>query len=297
MSLGKTVSVAAQDSVPCDFFSNGVVRLEGAHEQSSRFRDEAPRSEGRDGRAKKNGSAQTRKTYRNAGIRSEMFGVSYAFLKKLHKRVGTDHEVALALWDTGILDARLFACWVADAEKTTIKLLETWARDESEPALAGELAAFAQDTDLAAGRMRKWIGMKSAYRTTLGWSIAGRLVMQPGRGPDQGGVTEDDVADLLERIENGLQNVPDKTRYVMNSGVACPTADAVGTTTAIGCRPGWMKKAIAVARKVGKVDVDFGNRSCKVKDAASTIKQTVEHYKKQGKGPTDGTGGQRRRHC
>ncbi|MEE8105994.1 MAG: hypothetical protein V3T86_10710 [Planctomycetota bacterium] len=58
-----------------------------------------------------------------------------------------------------------------------------------------------------------------------------------------------------------------------------------------------MKKAIAVARKVGKVDVDFGNRSCKVKDAASTIKQTVAHYKKQGKSPTDGTGGQRRRHC
>ena len=235
---------------------------------------------------KRNGSAQTRKTYRNAGIRTEMFGVSYAFLKKLHKRVGSDHELALALWETGILDARLFACWVADAEKTTIKLLETWARDESEPALAGELAAFAQDTDLAAGRMRKWIGMKSAYRTRLGWSIAGRLVMQPGRGPDEGGVTEDDVADLLERIESGLQAAPDKTRYVMNS-----------TLIAIGCRPGWMKKAIAVARKVGKVDVDFGKRSCNVKDAASTIKQTVEHYKKQGKSPTDGTGGQRRRHC
>ncbi len=110
-----------------------------------------------------NGSAQTRKTYRNAGVRGELFGVSYAFLKKLHKRVKVDHELALALWGTGIVDARIFACWVADAEKTTIKLLETWAR-ESDPLLAGELAAFAQDTDLAAGRMRKWIGMKSAHR-------------------------------------------------------------------------------------------------------------------------------------
>ena len=235
---------------------------------------------------KANGSAQTRKTYRNNGLRGEMFGVSYAFLKKLHKQVKVDHELALALWETEILDARIFACWVADAEKTTIKLLETWARDKSEPMLSGELAAFAQDTNLAVGRMRKWIGMKSAYRTTLGWSIAGKLVMQPDRGPDEGGVDENDVANLLKRIERDLQAAPSSTRYVMNS-----------TLIAIGCRPGWMKKALAVARKVGKVDIDFGTRGCKVKDAATTIKQTVDHYKKQGKSPTDGTGGLRRRHC
>ena len=97
---------------------------------------------------------------------------------------------------------------------------------------------------------------------------------------------EDDVADLLERIEHELQAAPNSTRYVMNS-----------TLISIGCRPGWMKKAIAVARKVGKVDVDFGSRNCQVRDAASTIKKTIEHYEKQGKRPIDGTAGQRRRHC
>ena len=233
-----------------------------------------------------NGSARTRKTYRNAGIRGEVFGVSYAFLKKLHKRVKVDHPLALKLWDTKIVDARIFACWVADAEKTTVKLLETWARDESEPHLAGELAAFVQDTDLAAGRMRKWIAMKSTYRRTLGWHIASRLIMQPKRGADDGGLDEGDVADLLERIEHGLQAAPNSTRHVMNNALI-----------SIGCRPGWMRKAIAVARKIGKVDVDFGSRSCQVKDAATTIKQTVEHYRKQGKSPTDGTAGLRRRHC
>ncbi|MHC4450182.1 MAG: DNA alkylation repair protein [Planctomycetota bacterium] len=235
---------------------------------------------------KANGSATTRRTFRNGGGRGEFYGVSYAFLKKLHKRIKVDHGLALALWDTGVVDARILACWAADAEQTTIRMLESWARDESEPLLAGELAAFAQDTELAAGRMRKWIGMKSAYRRTLGWSIAGKLVMQPQRGPDEGGLDENDVGDLLDRIEHGLHAAPNRTRYVMNS-----------TLIAIGCRPGWMRKAIAVARKLGKVDVDFGSRSCKVKDAASTIRHTIEHYKKQGKRPTDGTAGQRRRHC
>lgn len=120
----------------------------------------------------------------------------------------------------------------------------------------------------------------------LGWSIAGRLVMQPDRGPDEGGLEDADVADLLARIDRGLQAEPDGVRYVMNS-----------TLIGIGCRPGWMRKALAVARRIGKVEVDFGSRSCKVKDAAATIRQTVDHYKQQGKKPTDGTAGQRRRHC
>ena len=63
---------------------------------------------------KANGSARTRQTYRNNGLRGELYGVSYAFLKQLHKRVKVDHELALALWEKGILEARIFACWVAD---------------------------------------------------------------------------------------------------------------------------------------------------------------------------------------
>ncbi len=235
---------------------------------------------------KANGSAQRRKTYRNGGIRSELYGVSYAYLKKLDKRVKIDHDLALALWESGVLEARIFACWVADAERTTIKLLETWARDDSEPSFAGDLAAFVQDTDLAAGRMHNWIAMKSEYRHKLGWHIAGKLAMQPNRGPEQGGLVEADVADLLERIRNDLQAAPNHTRHVMSNALI-----------SIGCRPGWMRKAIAVAHQIGKVEVDFGSRGCKVKDPATTIRETVDHYKKKGMSPTDGAAGQRRRHC
>ena len=53
----------------------------------------------------KAGSAQTRKTYARQGAAEPMFGVSFATLKTLVKRVGVDHELALALWDTGNFDA------------------------------------------------------------------------------------------------------------------------------------------------------------------------------------------------
>ena len=65
---------------------------------------------------KRNGSARTRQTYRNAGVTGDLFGVSYAFLKKFHKKVKTDHDLALALWETGYLDARVHLEGAEDAD-------------------------------------------------------------------------------------------------------------------------------------------------------------------------------------
>ncbi len=66
---------------------------------------------------------------------------------------------------------------------------------------------------------------------------------------------------------------------------------------AIVCRTSMTKKALAVAKRVGKVDVDHGDTSCKTSPAAATIEKTIEHYKKKGQRPCDGAGGKRRRHC
>src|SRR6185369_3349689 len=60
------------------------------------------------------GSAQTRKTYARHGAQEPMFGVSFATLKTLVKRIGVDHELALALWDTKNHDARTLAMKIAD---------------------------------------------------------------------------------------------------------------------------------------------------------------------------------------
>ena len=47
------------------------------------------------------GSAQTRKTYARHGAPEPMFGVSFATLKTLYKRIKVDQELAEALWSTG----------------------------------------------------------------------------------------------------------------------------------------------------------------------------------------------------
>src|SRR5882672_12592871 len=74
----------------------------------------------------KAGSAQTRKTYARHGAAEPMFGVSFATLKTLVKRIRVDHELALALWDTGNFDARLLAVKVADPTRMTPAVLDRW---------------------------------------------------------------------------------------------------------------------------------------------------------------------------
>ncbi len=232
------------------------------------------------------GTAQTIKTFRNHGVTGDFFGVSYAFLKKLHKRVKVDHELALELWQTGNHDARVFACWAADGDKTTMKLLDQWARDVDNHVLAIELAALAQDSDRAHRIMAKWIARKSEWPAAMGWSVASRLAMQPGRGPDEGGITEAQVAELLKKLEAGIHSAPNYTRHNMNNALI-----------SIGCRPKWKTKAMAAAKRIGQIHVDYGVTSCSVTDAATKIQKTTDHYAKQGKSPTEGAGGKRRRHC
>jgi len=58
---------------------------------------------------KAHGSPQTRKTYRRHGVRGEMFGVSYAILGKMKKKIKVDQSLAEQLWTTGNLDAQALA--------------------------------------------------------------------------------------------------------------------------------------------------------------------------------------------
>ncbi len=79
----------------------------------------------------KAGTAQARKIYARHGAKEPMFGVSFADLKVLMKRIGVDHELALALWDTGNYDARNLAVKIADPLRMSAKDLDRWASEDT----------------------------------------------------------------------------------------------------------------------------------------------------------------------
>ena len=74
------------------------------------------------------GSEASRAGMARYGINVERAsGVPVRTLRTLARRIGTDHELALALWATGHHEARLLACFVDDARAVTEAQAEAWA--------------------------------------------------------------------------------------------------------------------------------------------------------------------------
>jgi 3-methyladenine DNA glycosylase AlkD len=55
------------------------------------------------------------------------FGVSMGMLLSLRKRLGKDHDLALALWESGWYEARLLASLVDDPDQVTRRQMNSWA--------------------------------------------------------------------------------------------------------------------------------------------------------------------------
>jgi 3-methyladenine DNA glycosylase AlkD len=58
----------------------------------------------------------------------QRLGVSVPDMRKLAKEIGKDHKLALALWRTGIAEARIVAGMVGDPAKLTEEQMEDWVK-------------------------------------------------------------------------------------------------------------------------------------------------------------------------
>jgi 3-methyladenine DNA glycosylase AlkD len=57
------------------------------------------------------------------------FGISVGVIQQLAKRLGRDHDLAGALWETGWYEARMLAAFIDDPVRVTPAQMDRWARD------------------------------------------------------------------------------------------------------------------------------------------------------------------------
>jgi 3-methyladenine DNA glycosylase AlkD len=62
-------------------------------------------------------------------VTPKAFGVPMGTIQLLAKRLGTDHELAAALWATGWYEARLLCAYVDDPARVTPAQMDRWVRD------------------------------------------------------------------------------------------------------------------------------------------------------------------------
>ncbi|MGQ0601310.1 MAG: DNA alkylation repair protein [Anaerolineales bacterium] len=213
----------------------------------------------------KAGTAQNRKIYARHGVKGEMYGVSYANLGALKKKIKTDHALTLGLWASGNHDARILALLIADPEQISSKELDAWARELDNYGITEAFSRFAAQTPHARAKIKKWTPAKGEWVGEAGWSILGALALHNPNLPD------DYFEPYLDIIEQDIHHRKNRTRYAMNNALI-----AIGTRTAT-----LQKRALAVARAIGQVEVDHGQTNCKTPDALTYIPKAFAHRQRK----------------
>jgi 3-methyladenine DNA glycosylase AlkD len=213
------------------------------------------------------GTAQNRKVYRRHGVQGDMFGVSYAALGKLRKKIKVDQPLAEQLWATGNQDARALATMIADPSTISVGTLNAWAKDVDNRGLAAALSNVAAEAPSAKGRMEKWTTSRSEMIACAGWHTLASISRAANGLPDSY------FAKYLATIESKIHTSENWVKYAMNNALI-----SIGTRNAA-----MEKKATAAAKRIGKVEVDHGETGCKTPDAAAYIKKTVAHQKKKAR--------------
>ncbi|MDP2315296.1 MAG: DNA alkylation repair protein [Pseudomonadota bacterium] len=208
------------------------------------------------------GSAQTRKTWLRHGCPEPMFGVSFAALKTLMKRIGVDHELAHALWDTGNYDARNLAVKVVDPARMAPADLDRWAVEQADAPMSGAyVAMIAAEGPYGVEKAEQWLGSASVRERCVGWAVLGQLAQLDEALPDTYFETR------LAQIERTIRSVANAERGNMNA-----------TLIQIGLRnPALRAAALAGAARIGPVHVDHGDTECKTPDAAASMEKAWAH--------------------
>lgn len=145
------------------------------------------------------GSAKDRAGMARYGINVEnAFGVSIYELRKVAKRLGTDHELALGLWATGNHEARLLACFVDDPDSVTSAQMEAWAGDFDSWDICDQATTSLFDlTNHGWAKAREWAAREEEWVKRGGFALMAGLAVHDKAAADRAFVK------LLPLIERG----------------------------------------------------------------------------------------------
>jgi len=159
------------------------------------------------------GTEQNRKIYKRHGVTGSAFGVSYANLGKLRKKIKTDHQLAQKLWTSSNHDARILAMMIADPGQTTDKELDSWAKDLDNVVIAGAFSEFVSTTPLARKKMEKWTKAREEWIGTAGWSLMAFIAARDKE------LSDDYFENYLAVIERDIHKSKNRVRYSMNGAL------------------------------------------------------------------------------
>ena len=113
------------------------------------------------------------------GIRArKAFGVSVAAQKQLARRVGRDHRLAVALWKSGWLEARMLTTFIDEPDRVTPAQMDAWARDFDNWAICDALCFHLFDrTPHAWRKVNAWSRRREEFVKRAAFALLAALAL------------------------------------------------------------------------------------------------------------------------
>ena len=115
----------------------------------------------------------------------KVFGVSVADLHRLAKRLGRDHDLALALWETGWYEARMLAAFVDEPARVTSSQMDRWAKDFDNWAICDTHCFHLFDrTPHAWKKVRQWSRRREEFVKRAAFALLAGIALHDKKAPD-----------------------------------------------------------------------------------------------------------------
>jgi 3-methyladenine DNA glycosylase AlkD len=180
------------------------------------------------------GNEKVRALNQRNGAGDNQYGVKLGDIRTLAKAIRTNHALALELWETGNLDARLLAILLMKPRDLSADELDRLVRSNAAPQVSDWLNAYVVKAHPDKETLRqRWMVSDDPMAARAGWSLTAERVAKQPEGID--------LAALLDRIEAELATAAALPQWTMNNVLA-----------AIGIHhPAHRQRALAIGERLG----------------------------------------------
>jgi 3-methyladenine DNA glycosylase AlkD len=186
------------------------------------------------------GTSHTRNGMARYGLPSDKaFGVAVSTLHQMAKRLGRNHELAAALWETGWYEARMLAAFVDEPSRITAAQMDRWCREFDNWGICDTVCFHLFDrTPHAWRKVEQWAGRRDEFVKRAAFALLASLTAHDKAAGEERFVHG---LALIERAAGDERNF---VRKAVNWALRC-----------IGKRSfGLNQVAIAVARRLATSD-------------------------------------------
>ena len=122
---------------------------------------------------------------RYAIVAKKVHGVSVGDIRQLAKRIGRNHDLALALWPTGWYEARMLTAFVDDPAQVTASQMDRWVRDFDNWAICDTLCFHLFDkTPHVWRKIDQWARRREEFVKRAAFALLASVALHDKRAPD-----------------------------------------------------------------------------------------------------------------